>query len=489
MHKYTMPLALPILWSAAALSASAYARDGDFSTGFQTQGRQRVPISAPLGAGLSAFLAQQANGQIVIATSSDAGIGGNPDFYVKRLNADGSADTTFAGTGEQKIAFERGGDNSDYLNAIAIQSDNKILVAGTSDGDPSFSASACAVVRLNVAGALDSTFAGSGSKIISFSVGANPNQHADRCESVSVQQDGKILLAGAAQNGNGLQMALARVQANGAIDSTFISNIGSNGKLTLNFGPNELGGIAYRARELPGGGILVIGEEIQQTGPSTGATGWGIAKLHADGSPDTSFGTGGYVFYSLGLGGDSGSNPADETPYDFAALADDSFVVVGGAPTGSASAADMAIVKFTASGAVDTSWGVNGRQILAFDFGGSNNDVATSIVRDAQGRFVIGGYVNSTAQPNSGYSSDMMVVRLLADGSIDDSFGLIGTRDVQLSPPPMQNFNQQAGSIAIAADGGILIGGGAATTVNGGPYAIGVAKLIGDTIFADGYGG
>lgn len=484
MHKHTIAAGVLL-----ALSATAQARDGDFLNAFQMQGRQRLPISAATGGGLSAVMALQSNGRIVLAMSSDAGGGGNPDFYVKRMNADGSADNAFAGSGEQMIAFERGGDNSDYVNAITIQSDDKILLAGTSDGDVSTSASACAVVRLTSAGALDNSFAGSGSKIFSFNVGANPSQHADRCQSVSVQQDGKIVLAGAAQNGGALQMALARVQTNGAFDSAFTTNIGSTGKVTLNFGANELGGLAYRARELPDGGILVVGEEIQSTGPSIGASGWGIAKLHADGTPDATFGNGGFVFYSLGLGGDSGSNPHDEVAYDFVALADDSFVVVGGAPTGTSSGADMAIVKFTASGAVDTSWGNSGRQVLQFDFGGNNDDAATSIVRDTQGRFVIGGYVNSTALPNTGYSNDFMAVRLLADGSIDDSFGLVGTRDVQLSTAPAQNFSQSASSIAIAADDGILLGGAAATTANGGPYGFGVAKLIGDTVFSDAFGG
>ena len=77
MHSHTIKAAVLL-----TLSAASHAHDGDFSAGFQMQGRQRVPISSPLGAGQTAFLAQQSNGQIVLATSSDAGIGGNPDFFI-----------------------------------------------------------------------------------------------------------------------------------------------------------------------------------------------------------------------------------------------------------------------------------------------------------------------------------------------------------------------------------------------------------------------
>lgn len=463
-------LAAALLATAAGAAA---AHDGDFDLAFQDQGRQRVPISATLGAGgYDAFLAIQSTGKIVLATDSNLGLGGDPDFYVKRLNADGSPDGSFAsGSGEQVIAFNRGGDNADYLAALALEGD-KILLAGSSNGDAMTSSQLCAIVRLDAAGVLDADFAGSGKKLFSWGLNANPS---DRCTSVSVTHDDKVLVAGAVNNGSSLRMGVARLLSLGNFDAAFTTNVSSTGKIVLDFGAAELGGLALRARELPDYGILVVGEEVQATG-----AGWGLVKLKADGTPDPLFGSGGYVYYQLGLGGDA---VYDEAPYDFVALPDSSFVVVGGAPTGTSSGTDIAIVKFTNTGAVDTSWGVGGRQIVQLDFGSDNDEAATSIALDAQGRFVVAGWTNvSDVLPAGG--SDFFVLRLLPGGGFDPTFGQSGIRTVQLSVPPAQNLNQRANSVAIAPGGGIVLGGPAATTVNGAPYAIGVAKLYGDAIFA-----
>ena len=91
---------------------------------------------------------------------------------------------------------------SDFVRAVALQADGKIVVAGQSDGqgsNPDF-----AVARYNADGSLDAAF-GSGGKLTVDFFGAS-----DGAESVAVQPDGKIVLGGFARNGSRTGDALVR---------------------------------------------------------------------------------------------------------------------------------------------------------------------------------------------------------------------------------------------------------------------------------------
>lgn len=98
-----------------------------------------------------------------------------------------------------------GGDDESVYGA-ALQPDGKIVLAGASD-------LRVAVARLNPNGSLDTTFSGDGKKI--FSWGA-----LSRASAVLVLPNGKILLAGfSGPEGGNIQVA--RLNANGALDTTF----------------------------------------------------------------------------------------------------------------------------------------------------------------------------------------------------------------------------------------------------------------------------
>jgi len=124
-----------------------------------------------------------------------------------RLNADGTPDTTFntaLGT-----AFD------DQVRAIAIQPDNKILVGGaftTYQGTP-----VNKIMRLNADLTIDTTFA------TNLGTGVN-----DAVNQITLQDDGKILVAGAFTQLNSVAVGyFARLNANGTPDTTFNTALGA----------------------------------------------------------------------------------------------------------------------------------------------------------------------------------------------------------------------------------------------------------------------
>ena len=98
-------------------------------------------------------VAVQSDCKILVAGVADNG--SNYDFALARYNTDGSLDATFGGVG--KLTTDLGG--SDYGYSVAIQSDGKIVVAGQSNND-------FAVARYNTDGSLDTTFGDDGTKTI-----------------------------------------------------------------------------------------------------------------------------------------------------------------------------------------------------------------------------------------------------------------------------------------------------------------------------------
>ena len=132
----------------------------------------------------------------------------------------GSLDNTFGSGGKLTTAI---GSSDDIGYSVAIQSDGKILVAGASGNNPNYD---FALVRYNSNGSLDNTFGTGG--IVTTDFGSN----CDKGYSVAIQNDGKILVAGASNNGSDWDFTLVRYNSNGSLDNTF----GSGGKVTTTIG-------------------------------------------------------------------------------------------------------------------------------------------------------------------------------------------------------------------------------------------------------------
>uniref|UniRef100_UPI003750E755 beta strand repeat-containing protein n=1 Tax=Undibacterium sp. TaxID=1914977 RepID=UPI003750E755 len=240
------------------LSLTRLNEDGSLDTSFDTDGK--LILTGGSNQDLATSVKLQSDGKILVAGSNNNA--GTFDFTVKRLNVDGSLDTSFNTTGARVISL--GG--ADYLQNIDVLSDGKILLTGFIDG----ASGDFKVIRLNSDGTDDVSFGTTGTSTISF--GAD-----DRANSAAIQNDGSILVAGGSYDGSTWNFSLTRLSSNGSVDTSF----GTSGKVTLAVGSGH--DIAYSVKALPDGKIILSGSS------ATTNDNFAVVRLNADGSLDTSF--------------------------------------------------------------------------------------------------------------------------------------------------------------------------------------------------------
>jgi uncharacterized delta-60 repeat protein len=194
------------------------------------------------------------------------------DFLIARFNDDGTLDSSFSGDGLQRTPLNG---PSDRAQAVAVQANGKIVVAGTSDGTrPAIGTMDFALVRYLADGTLDASFNGDGKLRTSFSA-------VDEAFDVKLQADGKIVAGGSAGGPAGVDFALARYTPKGKPDLTF----SKDGKLRTDFsgGNDEAHGLVVQAN----GRILLSGSAAPQGHP--GDANFGLARYRSSGKLDLSF--------------------------------------------------------------------------------------------------------------------------------------------------------------------------------------------------------
>src|SRR5262249_58965012 len=106
---------------------------------------------------------------------------------VVRLNFDGSLDTTFNGTGKKAFEIIPGAVGSDVANAVAVDANGGIVLAGTSEFNPGDTL--VAVVRLNTNGSIDSNFGLQGHNFIGFHTSG---KHLDGANPLAIHGQGRV---------------------------------------------------------------------------------------------------------------------------------------------------------------------------------------------------------------------------------------------------------------------------------------------------------
>ena len=241
-------------------------------------------------------VAIQPDGKIVVAGGT--GIVSYGDLLVLRYNADGSFDSSFGTNG---VATYRGTGN-DFAWSAAVQPDGKIVVAGESSNG---SDQDVLVLRYDADGSLDHGFGTHG--VITYDSGSG----YDYAESVAIQPDGKIVVAGW---GQGWDVLLFRYNADGSLDHSF----GTNGVVAYEGEDGDCIAVAIQ----PDGKIVATG--LTYNGRDADV---GVFRYNADGSPDNSFGTNGVATYDGG-----GSN---EYVWAVAIQSDGNIVIAGEGNNGS----------------------------------------------------------------------------------------------------------------------------------------------------------
>ena len=328
-------------------------------------------------------VAAQRDGKIVVAGYATVGRG--DQFALVRYNSDGSLDTSLNSSGKLTTAVGTGTCKSE---GVALQGDGKIVVAGYSfnaAGQCSFT-----VLRYRTDGSLDATFADSGK--VTTSIGGKN----DSAESVVMQSDGKIVVAGYSFiDSNNNDFAVVRYNPNGTLDPSF----NETGKATADFGARDLGRSVAIHRD---GRIVVAGYTTTETKEECA-----LACFKANGSLDTSFNGTGKV--TTNFGGDGNAEGQS-----VAMQIDGKIIVVGFATV--AAVQQFAVARYNADGTLDTSFGGTGRVVTAVGISGSN---AAGVALQKDGKIVVAGY----AVNNSGRVYDFACLRYNADGSLDQSFG------------------------------------------------------------------
>jgi uncharacterized delta-60 repeat protein len=379
-------------------------------------------------------VAAQRDGKIIVAGNAE--VGGIHQFALVRYNADGSLDTTLNGSGKVTTAVGTG----DRGQGVALQGDGKIVVAGNSSN--AGGQSCFTVLRYGANGSLDTSFADSGK--VTTCIGA---KYAS-AESVALQEDGKIVVAGYTIAPGNNDFAVARYNANGSLDTSF----NETGKA-----PADFSKLAYgQSVAVHGDGRIVVAGYTTKSYESKKEC--ALACFKANGSLDTSFNGTGKVTTDFGGDGNAeGRSVAVQT--------DGKIVVVGYATAGSTE--KFALARYNADGTLDTSFGDSGRVMTDVGISGSN---ATGVALQKDGKIVLAGY----AVKNSGTDYDFACVRYNTDGKVDQSFGDGGKIMTSVG-----QGDGKANSLAVE-DGKIVVAG----SVYFGDVTVAGSVYVGDSKFA-----
>ena len=183
---------------------------------------------------------------------------------------------------------------------------------------------------------------------------------------------------------------------------------------------------------------------------------FGVTRLNADGSLDTTFGTNGKKVISFDLGGldEDDHLSMDQDVATCVAIQADGKIVVGGyAQRDGFGNFDFAVVRLNTDGSLDTTFSSDGKAVVAFDYGGGGDDRATGIAIQNDGKIVLVGYCQKQALGDN----DIALARLKTDGSLDTSFTGDGRKFIGFNNDGQGD--DRGAAVKIQADGRIVVVG------------------------------
>jgi len=272
-------------------------------------------------------------------------------------------------------------------------------------------------------GTLDNSFNLDGIVITDLS----PSNSNDMGNALAIQSDDKTVVAGYAQNGSSVDVAVARYLTNGSIDSTF----GTNGVTLIDISGAQ--DYAYATCLQPDGKILIAGYTV-----SGGASDFIVMRFKSNGIIDSTFGINGIV--ATDMGGD------DEKAYAMSVQTDGK-ILVAGYTNLAVLVGDFAVARYNSNGSLDSTFNFDGKTTTSI---GTNDDVARSIAIQPDGKIVAAGYSFMGASPKYDFS----VVRYNSDGSLDNTFDVDGINTCNFGSSDDQSY-----SISIQSNGNILLAG------------------------------
>jgi uncharacterized delta-60 repeat protein len=363
-------------------------------------------------------VAVQSDGKVVVAGQVTIRTGSS-NIIVQRLNPDGSLDTTFNKSGSLTIPAG----SSDYPNAVALQPDGKILVGGAATTNKGTAESL--VARVNPNGTLDTTFGNSKGLELLPGIGQVWKLAVLTAPTSPTSVTGVVAAADGSANGAAC-FEVYKLTPAGLPDQTF----GSSGFTILAGIGNEPRGLAVA----PSGEIYLDGDMTWTRSDGTSVVTGCLAAVTPNGALDRTFGGGaGYV-----LADPTGNQPSHY--YDVAVQT----LTVNGQPVSRIVVAGVApdntgqtalVTAYTPGGALDTTFGGGGSFTIhgpAYTF--------SSLALEADGSIVVGGYEVYTATDGTNHR-EMLVGHLTAGGAADPTFGPDGSGFTTATPAVNSGVN------------------------------------------------
>ena len=389
-----------------SLAFTAYAvSPGTLDANFGTSGVALRNISTSNDEILA--VAIQSDNKIVAVGYSE----GTPVFTITRFNTNGTPDTGFGTGGLVQTSFALPNNNlvdvPSYAYTVAIQSDGKIVVAGDIGFGRAFG-----LARYTSTGQLDSSF-GNGGKVIT------ETQNVSALRQIAIQSDGKIIAVGSTTVSD---FAVVRYTTGGALDTTF----GGGDGIAITDFYNEADN-ATSVKLQSDGKIVVAGGAVE---PDFLTTLFAVARYNTNGSLDTSFNGNGLKTVFTECGPDALGCGAE---------------TMGIQPDGKIAVAagndDIYLARFNADGSQ-----ING--VITTNIGGSS-DKAYSMAIDSAGAILIAGSTLAKGDEN------FFVAKYLSSGVLDQSFdngdGIVIT--------PLGSNSDIGHAIAVQPNAGIIVGG------------------------------
>ncbi|OVE81338.1 hypothetical protein BVY03_03905 [bacterium K02(2017)] len=314
---------------------------------------------------------------------------------------------------------------NDSIKAMSIQSDGKIVGVGTvyDVGKKQ------AVIRTDALGNLDVSFGTNG--VFEIDVNGGTGSFAN---DVKIQSDDKIVVVGQYFYGQSLSgVSLTRLNANGSLDTSF----GANGIVTLNIAHQSIG----KAVQIQSDGKIVIAGITQQSGSNPFH--YFSARFLSNGQIDTSYAINGISIVDVG-----GNENLVE---DLLIQTDGKIIVVGSSFITGSGFYQSSMIRLTQNGIMDNSFGNVGYVFATTNGGSDTKSFAAHLQND--GKLLIAG------SSSNGSDDDIIVFRFLENGSLDQSFGNLGTVITQILAG-----SEVATAIQTQSDDKIII---AANTNNG----------------------
>lgn len=349
------------------------AAPGDLDTTFFQTGKRTVPF--PQGNSEANAVVVQPDGKIVIAGR----VSGTPNgFALVRLVANGNLDPDFGFDG--KVTTPQTG----VANALALQPDGKLVAVGVGSGG-------FVLVRYIEDGTLDSTF-GIGGKVVTQIGGITGTG-----QSVAIQSDGKIVVGGTVIAPFAVRhFALARYNTNGSLDPTF----DGDGMLTTPVGINDVMKVSLAIQ--PDGKIVAAGSTI-----SISTHVFAVNRYNSDGQLDATFDGDGMVTTSF-TGAISEARAVTFQP--------DGKIIVSGNVQGR-----FGLVRYNENGSLDTTFDGDGRVVTLFST--TRAAVAESVMVQPGGKIIAFGFWND----------DFAIARYNPDGSPDLTLDSDGRKPIDIA--------------------------------------------------------